>query len=66
MPNKKPGAIIVAGERWTPAVLQVVDRDDNGAPRTFRAMRHDESVHIEGGEAFFVVYASPAFHRLPQ
>ena len=61
--SSKPGAIIVGGERWGATVLQVVDRDPDGSPRTLRLLRDDESVKVEGGEEFFVVYASPALRK---
>ncbi len=38
-------------------VLQITERDPDGTPRAFRLLRDDESVHLQGGEAFEVVFA---------
>lgn len=57
--KKKPGAIVINGERWPVAVLVVTEFDPDGSPRAFRLLRDDESVHIEGGENFWTVYAPP-------
>jgi hypothetical protein len=65
--KKKPGAIIVAGERWPVHLLRVVDRDPDGAPRTLVVCRDDEAIKVDGttglvndGEnVFFTVYGHP-------
>jgi len=53
----QPGAIDVAGERHVATVLHVIERDEQGRPTTCRILRDDESIKIEGGEQFLVVYA---------
>lgn len=61
--KKKPGAIIVNGERYPATVLQAIEHDEDGTPRTFRLLHDDESVHLDGGEKFWVVFAPPAMSR---
>lgn len=39
------------------AVLQCMSRDAAGRPRELRLIQPDETVELQGGEAFFVVYA---------
>lgn len=60
--QKRPGAIIVAGERWPTHVLRVVERDSDGNPRTFRVLRDDETAELSddpGQNMFFVIYGPP-------
>lgn len=53
----KPSVIQLPGNvKFYPVVLQVIDRDDDGRPRTFQVLRDDEKVKLVGGEEFFVVY----------
>lgn len=55
--SPKPRVInLPQGVKFYPVVLQVTETDESGAPRVFRLLRDDESVSIEGGEEFFVVY----------
>jgi len=55
--KKRPTVIqLPGGVKFHAVVLQVIERDEGGAPRTFRVLRDNESVHLEGGEEFFVVY----------
>lgn len=56
-PRSKPGSTSIGGEIHVATVLQVTEFDDDGSPRSFRLMRDDERVRIEGGENFWVVYA---------
>lgn len=55
--KKRPTMIqLPGGVKFHAVVLQVIERDETGEPRTFRLLRDHESVHIEGGEEFYVVY----------
>ncbi len=55
--DPKPTTIqLPHGVKFHAVVLQVVEEDPDGSPRTFRLLRDDESVKLEGGEKFWVVY----------
>lgn len=64
MSNKKPvrptKIQLPGGLKFHAVVLQTVERDEDGSPRLFRLLRDDESVHLEGGEEFWVVYGHEA------
>jgi len=57
----KPRWIQTGGEKFISTVLQVIEKDELGRPKTFRLLRDDETVNLEGGEQFFVVYAPHGF-----
>ena len=54
---KRPTMIQVAGgKKFYAAVLQVIEKHPDGTPKICSVMKDDESVHIDGGEEFWVVY----------
>ena len=57
-----PGKIRLHGELYQATVLQLVEADEDGTPRVLRVLRDHEAVHLEGGERFFVVFATDAIH----
>ncbi len=52
----KIGNLEINGEVYRPLVLQVIESDGRGA-RTFRRLHEDESVKVEDGMSFWVVFA---------
>lgn len=57
--NKPAKIELPDGSTYRPMVLQVVESDAFG-PRVFRRLREEESVKVEEGMAFWVVYAQDA------
>jgi len=56
--NKKPGKLeLPDGTIYRPMVLQVIESDRQG-PRVFRRLHEKESVTLEEGMSFWIVYAS--------
>lgn len=57
----------IQGSVYRATVLQVMERDNDGTPRTFRLLRDDESVNLEetpeGQRAFEVVFARVDLQR---
>ena len=45
------------GTTYRPLVLQVVESDGKG-PRVFRRLNEDESVKVQDGMEFWIVYAN--------
>ena len=55
---KRPSVIQVAGgKKLHCTVLKVLERNEDGSPRTFELLRDDESTDVEEGTAFWIVYA---------
>lgn len=48
--------VSINGHRYRATVLQVMSYDDHGRPRNLVLRDNDETVKIEGGEAFMIVY----------
>lgn len=55
--KSKPGKIELPDGTYRVMVLQVVESDGQG-PRVFRRLRDEESVKVEEGMEFWIVYAS--------
>jgi hypothetical protein len=51
-----PDTRTIRGKIYVPCVLKVVEKDSAG-PRLFSLVRQDESVKLEGGEDFWIVWA---------
>lgn len=47
------------GERYNPMVMQVVERDPDGKPRTLRLLYPEESVSTENEPEFIVGFIKP-------
>lgn len=47
---------------YVPVVLKVIKSDSDG-PRLFEMVRHDETVHLQGGEHFWIVYGPEELAR---
>ena len=52
----------INGKIYVPVVLKVVKSDDEG-PRQFEMVRFDETVHLRGGEHFWIVYGPEELAR---
>jgi hypothetical protein len=46
-----------------PVVLRTITRDDFGRPRTFEVLYDEETVHLKGGEHFWVLFAPDAMFK---
>lgn len=64
--SQRPKNIVIGADRYVATVLQVVEKDPDGSPRTFRLMREDESINIQGDEEFFVVFAREEMSKRKQ
>ena len=47
---------------YVPVVLKVIKSDSDG-PRLFEMVRYDETVHLQGGEHFWIVYGPEELAR---
>lgn len=57
MGRKRPSVIQVAGGvKFHAAVLHVIEKHPDGTPKIVEVMKDDDSIHLEGGEEFWVVY----------
>lgn len=65
MKPKKPSCIQLPNNvKFYPVVLQVVEKDEDGSPRMMRLLKDTESVKIEGGEEFWIVYGPDELRRM--
>lgn len=53
----KPGKLVINGEPYPATVLFITGRDKLGRPKEARFLYDEESMNIQGGEEFLVVYA---------
>jgi hypothetical protein len=53
----KKHRVKIDGAKYRAIVLQVAERDELGRPLLVRILGEQESVRIQGGEEFFIVYA---------
>lgn len=65
----RDGVARIGEEVFRQTVLQVMERDPDGTPRTFRLLREDESVDLEKTpehqRAFEIVFARADMQRRP-
>lgn len=53
----KPGQIQFSDDKkYRATVLHVTGRTENGRPRECRVLHDDESIDLQGGEQFVIVY----------
>ena len=52
----------IQGKIYVPVVLKVIKSDSDG-PRLFEMVRYDETVHLQGGEHFWIVYGPEELAR---
>lgn len=51
----------VRGERYKPAVFQIMTKDAFGRPKNVTMVHDEESVHLDGGEEFMVGFVKDIF-----
>ena len=52
-----PGSIIMRhDEKYVATVVKVESKDQLGRPKNLTFLYDEESIHLEGGEAFLIVY----------
>ena len=61
--SEKKKKILVGRDVYHACVLQVIEEDPDGSPRVLRVLRDDETVRLEGGEKFHIVFALPGLSR---
>lgn len=54
----KAPRVFVRGEEYLPLVLLVTARDPLGRPHECRVVHEEQSVHLEGGEEFLIVFVN--------
>jgi len=55
--GRKPEKVIVDGEKYTATVMRIDEKDQHGRPRKLTLIPDDETVHINEGNQFMIVYA---------
>lgn len=53
----------VRGERYVPAVFQIMSKDEFGRPKNCTMVHEEESVHLDGGEEFMVGFVKDVFAK---
>lgn len=53
----------VRGERYVPAVFQVMSKDAFGRPKNCTMVHEEESVHLDGGEEFIIGFVKDVFTK---
>lgn len=54
--STKPERIRIAGEWYRATLCQITTSTGGGRPLTLRVLRDDETVELQGGERFLIVY----------